>query len=267
MAAQECITTVPGKVIILGEHAVLKGQPGLVATVPEYWTRCVASFSTEWQLSEGVLPVLDALGYCGSPLCVYLESNIPQGAGLGSSAAFIVSIVRAVSKLTLELSKKDLFQECRRIEASLFHGISSGIDVAACIEGSLDMSCTRLLRYQITGSEIAWKAVNITTCFRIILKDSGIRRSTQRMIKQTWSVNELNILGSLTDRLLEGSIDLDVAFCEAMKIFCDKPGLVPACLHGQGNVKITGAGGGGFYLELTRIPPTNTLEICSVDSP
>ncbi|MGC8107782.1 hypothetical protein, partial [Salmonella enterica] len=61
-----------------------------------------------------------------------VESTLPVGAGLGASAALSVAVGRwFVSRNAIEETK--LFEFCRELE-NLFHGESSGVDVAVAIE-------------------------------------------------------------------------------------------------------------------------------------
>lgn len=75
----------------------------------------------------------------GSPLRngigIRLNSDIPMGVGLGSSAAMIVSIVESLNKLfTLNLSPEHLFEASRNTE-NFQHGNSSGLDCYLALHG------------------------------------------------------------------------------------------------------------------------------------
>jgi mevalonate kinase len=62
-----------------------------------------------------------------------LSSDLPLGAGLGASAAFCVNMARWFEYLGL-LEGRDLGEFARTLE-NLFHGESSGVDIAVALSG------------------------------------------------------------------------------------------------------------------------------------
>ena len=135
-----------GKVILLGEHAVVYGRHALAVPVPDA-IRATAVETTgksilsvdEWEFSIDIgtgddkaaaivrliLKKLDAADRCFD---IRASSLIPRGVGLGSSSAIAVAITRAVaSAVGLDLSTEDVNSiafECEKIA----HGDPSGID-------------------------------------------------------------------------------------------------------------------------------------------
>lgn len=68
-------------------------------------------------------------------IAVHTQSTIPMGAGLGSSAACVVSLITALCRfLQLDLSVDDYIQLGIESE-NLQHGISSGLDVNTSYQG------------------------------------------------------------------------------------------------------------------------------------
>ncbi|NRA73610.1 MAG: hypothetical protein HRU36_02555 [Rickettsiales bacterium] len=64
-----------------------------------------------------------------------IESTIPIGAGFGSSAAFVVSLLKSLDALfSLNLNQEEFFQIALKGE-KLIHGSSSGVDVRASLIG------------------------------------------------------------------------------------------------------------------------------------
>lgn len=139
-----------GKWILAGEHAVLRGHPALVFPVYSH------SMTLEWQESsdpvmaefEGVHGkeyrllfwgvVEDALGRLEKSRSdlmgkITLTSSLPVGAGLGASAALCVAVSQWLSHLGW-VAKDELYEFSRTLE-DLFHGESSGVDIAVALAG------------------------------------------------------------------------------------------------------------------------------------
>ncbi|OGT35732.1 MAG: hypothetical protein A3F11_05130 [Gammaproteobacteria bacterium RIFCSPHIGHO2_12_FULL_37_14] len=66
---------------------------------------------------------------------IHVQSDIPIGCGMGSSAATILSVMQAVSNhLQLSLSSESLFQLALEAE-KMQHGYSSGLDLRISLQG------------------------------------------------------------------------------------------------------------------------------------
>ncbi len=66
---------------------------------------------------------------------VHLQSSIPIGCGMGSSAATVLSVVHAIANhLQVELSAESFFQLGLKAE-NMQHGYSSGLDVRVSLHG------------------------------------------------------------------------------------------------------------------------------------
>ena len=138
----------PGKVILLGEHGVVYGQPALAA--PLSWgvtargasaARCSLELPSQVRgLVRGILQTAfqRAARLCGQPkIRVRLESDLPPSMGLGSSAAVSV----ACAKLLLNASGRSAKpSEVLRIAGEMeavFHGNPSGVDHTCSAQGRM----------------------------------------------------------------------------------------------------------------------------------
>lgn len=66
---------------------------------------------------------------------IHVESNIPIGCGMGSSAATILSVIQAISHyLEIPLTPEQLFELALEAE-SMQHGRSSGLDLRVALQG------------------------------------------------------------------------------------------------------------------------------------
>ncbi len=154
----------PGKIILMGEHAVVYGQPAIAATL-DRGVRVAVSKRTDDGLSgptfrgtglgletgarpdpdgEGPEALRNALaeliamfGDEVRGLAFVAEGAIPAGSGLGSSAALSVALVRGVFRfLSKSVTDEEVMGYSHRLER-VFHGNPSGVDHSVIAHGGL----------------------------------------------------------------------------------------------------------------------------------
>jgi mevalonate kinase len=144
-----------GKVILLGEHAVVYGRPALAAGIGRGLAielrhgrgPCVETDRTELaddpRATEVLRAAAELVGLDAHDLVARVTSDLPPGMGLGSSAALSVAVLRACAQAAdMTLSRERELDAGRRLEA-LFHGTPSGVDPAAA---ALGLGCFRFVR-------------------------------------------------------------------------------------------------------------------------
>ena len=263
-----------GKVILLGEHAVVFGHPavaaGLAASVrahasPGNGALSAPAWQLEAQVGDDSLPgqavarLLERLKLERGTLDFWLESEVPARAGLGSSAAMAVAIGRAVG-LRTGASEADVLDAVAAAE-SVFHRIPSGIDAAAASRG-------RLGRFD---KRQGWQDLPLASPFELCIGISGKSHDTGALVAQ---VKELCDGTPAARKLIETMGELALAGMDALaagdipalgRMFNLAHGLLTgigvscpelddmvhlARLAGAWGAKLTGAGGGGAVIAI-----------------
>ena len=272
---------VPAKWVLAGEHSVLRGAEAVVMPCHERSLSLSFRPSTSGRLEihpPEAGPVLRELfawleskleGRLRGPFpgAIRVESTIPAGAGLGSSAAVSVALARLIEAQGL-IGREEGLEIAARLEDH-FHGRSSGMDVAAVGIGEPIVFSAR-------GGALPLRLAKIP---RFTLHDTGIRSSTRECVGKVARLalerpDEMaetdRRMGSAAARVrvglklysegrsAEGLDALARAMAEAQSCF-EVWRLLPQearikgeSLLSQGalGVKITGAGGGGFLVAL-----------------
>ena len=271
----KAVAEAPSKAIITGEHFVVHGAWALAAAIPRR-VRVEVAPSGRYQASSDRLPV-DSAGllplkqvvesiaaeYSVSPsLSVKVDSTVPQGAGLGSSASTMVAAAAAVSRLySLGLGTDELVRFAMVGEKGI-HGMPSGIDPTVCAHGGVILfkPGQRPRRLRMVGSR------------RLIVSFSGVSRSTKTQIGKVSLVKDrlpgfLEMLagsvGSLSleaaERLRKGDmrglgslLTINHAALRAVGVSSEAlDGMVDLLAReGAYGAKLTGGGGGGSVIAL-----------------
>lgn len=187
----------PGKITLFGEHAVVYGKPAIVMAInrrvwvhiakrddnrlvidlPDISVRGVRlvvqptgeSFveaSPTKEIGNYIVQALKTASerfgghYMG--LNVKVESNMPVGAGLGTSAAIAVATLAAYAALEkANASRQELARLGREVEVSV-QGSSSGMDVAIAVYGGVKLYRPTQQGFQLEdlqlGGNPAWAA-------------------------------------------------------------------------------------------------------------
>lgn len=188
----------PGKIILFGEHAVVYNRPAIA--VPVFQVKARAEVTPSLKAVPGgiriIAPQIDIdndLTSLGDdhPLSITIEalrahwggvrlpainlritSTIPIAAGLGSSAAVTVAVIRAVSRFVKrELSEDEISQLAFKVEQHQ-HGNPSGIDNTV-------VTYQKPVVFQ-RGQPL--KILTVPEPFTLIIGDTGVQSATSEAV-------------------------------------------------------------------------------------
>lgn len=278
-----------GKWILAGEHAVIRGTPALVFPLLSkelYWkfipsnkpleVRFLGARGEEMHLLFwGVIEnALAKLGFHVSQLQgeILIDNALPVGGGLGASAALCGAVGQwCASQGWIEAD--DVYEFSRQLE-NLFHGESSGVDIAVAL-------CGHGLKFVRGGVR---EKVEPKWWPRLYLSYSGQRGMTSECVERVKALFQSDLtLAEELDRQMGDAVELAIeAFSlgedrgfekiqDAIRLARDcfeRWGLVTGELKkhiaeleaaGAVAVKPTGSGGGGYALSLWKTEPPATL--------
>ncbi len=268
-----------GKLILLGEHAVVWGAPALAVAIKRE-VRASAQRGTEggqWldmlgsrhradhRGADGIARAFAALlaaAATGGDLSIELTGELPAGVGLGFSAAAGVAIARSLGGLGPALAAEQV-QACAMAWERVFHGNPSGVDVAAAM-GAGVIRFTRA-----DGPAALATEAPLVLCVGL----TGVRSATKDMVARVAALRDrepelvgrtVEQIGELVDRAVDalnradwvtlGSLmDQNQAQLERLEVSNGTLAGLCACAREAGalGAKLTGAGGGGAVVALS----------------
>jgi mevalonate kinase len=277
------IVSSPGKLILGGEHAVVYGRRALVTSIDmrlymqltetESTTKLLTttfhdtsinhridlfdvhqSYPLEIQAILMIYEHFRSLLPSDVQYDLQVRSEIPIGAGLGSSAAFSVCLVGCFSRLChAEFDRDEINRLAYRIEC-LFHGTPSGIDNTISTYGQ------SLVYSRTSKQHINFQLSNLA------IIDTGIPKSTKRMVDivRQLTSNEpskaeqiFESIESCVDKMIEQNEQMTTLVRRNQELLVELGVSIPAIddiirLLNTYDVpcKITGAGGGGCLIAL-----------------
>ena len=281
----------PGKVIICGEHFVVHGGLAIAAALNR-------GVEVEAKISEDTVIDVPQLSLCARPpshvphilkplvevydviqeylnekahIKVTVRSDLPVGAGLGSSSAVAVAFVKGViAALGHKITKSDLI-DLAMVSERIVHGNPSGIDVKIAADGGVILF----------GGPKSSKMIDLPQPIPLIVGYCGQNRDTAKMISlvaefksarpvffqtlvnessklaesaaTSLQLNDLETLGSIM-QFHQLSLSLLGVSISKLDLMIDL-----ALQEGALGSKLTGAGGGGCMIAISRENKRNAI--------
>ena len=184
----------PGKVILFGEHFVVYGVKAILCSINKRVT-VTAEKTSERKISINsdignlILEPNKLISEINSPLKPFyylaneaiknqdtgieikIKSEIPLGAGLGSSSACCVAGAAAIFKLFEDVSKEKILELAIEAERTIFEN-TSGADCTVCTYGGI-------IEY---GKKQGFKKIEDEPNFQLVIANSNIEHSTESMV-------------------------------------------------------------------------------------
>lgn len=271
-----------GKVILLGEHAVVFGVPAIAVGIDRGARASAARLPSsssprpsEFYLQGLDVPFLDTdedrdlgrafrailratLGPDHAPVRVEAHADLPPGGGLGCSAALGVAIARALDPA----ANDELVRERATAWERVFHGNPSGIDTAVSALGGFV--------YFQRGAPL--EVLSVRHGLELCVGHTGIASSTKTMVEAVARLRErkpamveksfagidslvrnARLALEANDRVGLGRL-LDLNQMLLSGLFVSTPEIERMCARartsGALGAKLTGAGGGGAVVAL-----------------
>jgi hydroxymethylglutaryl-CoA reductase len=274
-----------GKVILVGEHAVVYGSHAIAAPInlaiqAKVWDSdngihlLIPRWGVEEKIHKGVEHkysiyksldmILKDLHLQNRSIKIEVLPHVPRAMGLGGSAALAVAIIRALDKhYKLKLSNEEINHLAYKSE-KLVHGNASGIDNTLATYG-------KFILFK-KGDPPAMKDVKIKQPIPIVVGLSGVESLTAKMVAKVhdaWTnnkslynriFNEINDLALETVSIIEKHnlkqlgelMNVNQGLLNALQVSSQElEELIDiARRNGALGAKLTGGGGGGAMVAI-----------------
>ena len=273
----------PGKFVVLGEHSVVYGKPAVVlatnrritCSVRRSHRNSINGFYLDFSKQPHINYLTRDTNYC---LDFLTTSEVPSGAGMGSSAALSAAVAMALdAERGGGLDERGFVEEAYNAELSA-QGSGSPMDASACVHGggvAINIPNEPNELWTISRGNRTWRVTDIDVPeLSFVIGNTGVKAPTgpqvdkvRRFFSRNGFAGEIiNEMGSVTlegfKALKKGDSELlgrlmtrDHKLLSILGVSCKELNkLVNAVLPYSYGAKLTGSGGGGCMVALTDNP-------------
>jgi hydroxymethylglutaryl-CoA reductase len=275
-----------GKIILLGEHAVVYGSHAIAAPVPLAMQAKVSDSNKEgvhlliprWGVEERLYRdvehkysifqsldlILDELDLHDRNMQIEVFPHVPRAMGLGGSAALAVAIIRALSEhYKINLTDKYIAELSHKSE-NIVHGAASGIDNTLATYG-------RFIQFK-KGTPPIMKNIKVKEPIRVVIGMTWVESLTARMVTRVakaWEGNKKlynHIFREIDELVLQAGesiktgnlvqlgelMNINQGYLNALQVSGREIEEIIDIARSNGalGAKLTGGGGGGAIIAL-----------------
>lgn len=275
-SAPTALGAAPAKLILFGEHSVIYGQPALGMALSrgvkvrlrpgtgQVQLQCASQAPKGAATPRALFRA--ALGPRADELDATVIIEVPPSAGLGTSAALAVALLRARGSSDDEQMDRIAMLAAAIEVENVAHGTSSGLDPAICIDGGV-------VRFTRRDGKPRAKRVRLSSSFHLVVGVHGTHGGTAARVQDIATLRrraEVTVEAAMTTlgcasnaggrALIEGDLGLAGQIMNLAHGLLGGLGLVGDTIevlvrlareHGALGAKMSGAGGhGGAFFAL-----------------
>lgn len=168
--------SVPGKIHLMGEHAVVYGKPALLAAINRRLTVTVnEGRNNATGYVSDIIVIVQKHFQTQKTFSIKITSDIPEGYHLGSSAAVAVGVVAATSYFLKKVWNPVLFNQLAYEAEKIMHGNPSGGDNTTVTMGGFIW-----YRKELEFLKSIWQLPFQTKLDKFFLIDTGKPKETTK---------------------------------------------------------------------------------------
>lgn len=203
------------KIILMGEHSVVYGHPAIALPLKNIEVTCritagdeTLKFDMTDPLATAIFAALEYLRQEDAQLTYFVDSQVPQRRGMGSSAAVAIAAIRAVFDYFDQDLTADLLENLVNQAEMIAHSNPSGLDAKTCLSD-------RPIKF-IRNLGFASLTMNLDAY--LVIADTGIHGHTSEAVDKVRKSGQtaLPLLKNLGDLALEAEKAIEQADLQAL---------------------------------------------------